>query len=695
MDNQVIIGVIADVHHNGEDSPASDSYRTQADNRLISTMLALDAAGVQSVLQLADLTDSGDDIGAELDIIEAIFHDSAYTNLVGIARLHVLGNHDFSGTTKAAWLAGLHADDATVVTDTNYSYDIPGTNIHMVVIDTNYDVNGDDLVGSTTYVSDVALAWLETDLATADDAGKFSIVAGHHHLHPRTYDQGTGIVNTDAVLAVLCRHKVVMYLHGHLHPRSTVWNTYENKNRDGERIIIKPVLPLIQQNALPTPVTGNVTGVGDRTNDPVPGTNEVRMTCDAAHNLAVGDTVLHAGFTDYNGTANVSTVEDSTHYRILHAYQGNETGTFEKQPVNYNIIYINDQDPYGDGNLYIKGNDWATGLRHMRFTGEYGANNKNLDNALSWRYYDEDGVNTHAAVEDGDILYFDPANLITTPAYIQNVALDSTILPTSNVFITEVNIATNWVIRFGTGAGGYVRFGDCGTIVVGGGFGEAGTSSIWSRYGFGHVDVNGAGTDGAGKVFILTASMSSGYADKYISNINVNTGDADAIIKIMDAGNGVSVDDWSVFTGILEIEDLTGANSDECLMAGNIYGGGLRVTRETDDFDLTTGIITAYGGTVDMTTGTKASDDETIVCEQLLVKGPADIQINAQGITMTNPIEIWATPSNFITMDTHDMTILANITILVDTDGDDVAEDTITVNIPVTYGRSRLLRRTL
>ena len=239
------IGHVTDIHQ-ADKAVVSGRYYIQAEDKLAGAMADFNTADVNLILDTGDFIDDPyyiDHRQADpmydgnhgLTDILAVINDSNYSNLSDVNRQFCIGNHDFgnseiSGTyTKSDYLAGVGQSAA------HWYIDIG--NIRIVGIDTNFNSSGADASIHTGY-SFPEHTWLETTLQEADDAGKFSIVCSHHPvIFLAHYSSNQYIADTDELLALLARHKVILTLHGHRH--LSLGRTSVELNADNNRIYSK------------------------------------------------------------------------------------------------------------------------------------------------------------------------------------------------------------------------------------------------------------------------------------------------------------------------------------------------------------------------------------------------------------------------------------------------------------------------
>ncbi|MFL5759808.1 MAG: metallophosphoesterase family protein, partial [Thermomicrobiales bacterium] len=117
------------------------------------------------------------------------------------------GNHDYS-TANATGYFGYFGAAAGDPTKGYYSYDLPGSNWHVIVVNSNCGSIGGCAVGNPQYV------WLQADLVANSSK---NVVAMWHH--PR-YSSGTthgNATNMDAIWDLLVVNHVDLVLNGHEH----------------------------------------------------------------------------------------------------------------------------------------------------------------------------------------------------------------------------------------------------------------------------------------------------------------------------------------------------------------------------------------------------------------------------------------------------------------------------------------------
>ena len=241
------IGLIADVHYGEEDdvqwpiqesATYGDRYLAQAEDKVDAAIVQLAADNCHVIISLGDFVEEPDnDISAIID---------NFNGTDGIKRMHVIGNHDTQRNqrTVASFLAAVGQDGEE--NDGEYwGYDIPDSNVHCIVLNGcyykwvatggavtywqmgDYDrptqgsggnyVNRDgDADTAPWWLSPAQLTWLEADLATADAAGKYSIIGTHPSLLRDTIHR-SNLQNADAIRVVLEQHNVIACFNGHNH----------------------------------------------------------------------------------------------------------------------------------------------------------------------------------------------------------------------------------------------------------------------------------------------------------------------------------------------------------------------------------------------------------------------------------------------------------------------------------------------
>lgn len=219
-------GIVADVQYADKDQVGSRDYR-EAIGKLGEAVSVYNGEKLAFVIQLGDIIDGGDSAEGDLRAVADVF------NGIKARKYHVLGNHDFSGISRAKVMDILGMEKAY--------YDFSYKKWRFVVLDTmdvavsggwdKGDVNylmGEKFLGelkksgaANAYDWNGAVGpeqkeWLEGVLADAQKRKQRVVVFGHNPLKP---DGGVhNLWNSDEIIGVLESYDCVLgYLNGHRH----------------------------------------------------------------------------------------------------------------------------------------------------------------------------------------------------------------------------------------------------------------------------------------------------------------------------------------------------------------------------------------------------------------------------------------------------------------------------------------------
>jgi len=210
------IGIVTDVHAHDLDSPLEGKFMTNYPERLGAFIDAMNAWPADLLIELGDFvngwvvlgTDPGD-LGRIPQILEDA--ETIYSRFDG-PRYHVIGNHDLFNLSKEEYL------ERVSVEGSYYSFDAEA--YHIVVLDVQYDGDGNDLAYTYTgvrgFVPKLEMEWLREDLAAP---ARPTIVCVHQMLDTEATEAGwTLIGNTPEVRALLVKSGVVIAVfQGHDH----------------------------------------------------------------------------------------------------------------------------------------------------------------------------------------------------------------------------------------------------------------------------------------------------------------------------------------------------------------------------------------------------------------------------------------------------------------------------------------------
>jgi alkaline phosphatase len=210
------IGIFADLHAHDTDSPLEGKMMTSYPERLGAFVNAMNVWPADLVIELGDFVNGWVVLGIEpgdpyripqiLEEAEAI-----YSRFDG-PRYHVIGNHDVYNLSKEEYLERVN------ITSTYYSFDAGG--YHVVILDVQYDEEGNDLAYTYTgvrgFVPTTEMKWLQEDLAGTD---RPTIVCVHQMLDTEPTEAGwTLIGNAVEVRTLLAESEVVIAVfQGHDH----------------------------------------------------------------------------------------------------------------------------------------------------------------------------------------------------------------------------------------------------------------------------------------------------------------------------------------------------------------------------------------------------------------------------------------------------------------------------------------------
>jgi len=179
-EDQLHLGIFADLHAHDIDSPSEGKIMSTYPQRLTACIEAMNAWPAELVINLGDFVNGNFVLGAEsmgdparipgiLDEAEEI-----YATFNG-PRYYVIGNHEVYDLSKEDFLAH------TSATNTYQSFDAGG--YHFIILDAQYNKEGENLshVGWAVQgnIPQPELGWLEEDLVATD---KPTIVCVHQRL---------------------------------------------------------------------------------------------------------------------------------------------------------------------------------------------------------------------------------------------------------------------------------------------------------------------------------------------------------------------------------------------------------------------------------------------------------------------------------------------------------------------------------
>jgi len=173
------VGIFTDLHAHDTDSPAEGKVMTTYPQRLGACVDAMNDWPADLVIQLGDFVNGafvmGADLGDPARIVDILDQTETIYAKLDAPRYYVLGNHDMYDLSKEEFLAH------TAATATFTSFDTGA--YHFVILDAQYDKNGEDLGHAFWVVQgnipQPEIDWLASDLAATD---KPTIVCVHQRL---------------------------------------------------------------------------------------------------------------------------------------------------------------------------------------------------------------------------------------------------------------------------------------------------------------------------------------------------------------------------------------------------------------------------------------------------------------------------------------------------------------------------------
>jgi 3',5'-cyclic AMP phosphodiesterase CpdA len=211
-DTLISFGVVADLHY-GE-RVRYDRYCRDSLDKLRVAINTFTTRNLPLAVSLGDFIDGMGTRDEELGYLAQA--SEVFEGIVG-RRVHVIGNHDVSATTKTEFLSGVGARPG----EAYHSFDYSG--VHFVVLDGNCHRDGNDFTPDAcpwddAWLSDEQLAWLDRDLTGA--AGP-TIVLCHEALcdaDPDGLNESYILGNAAEARAIIERRgHVVAVLQGHYH----------------------------------------------------------------------------------------------------------------------------------------------------------------------------------------------------------------------------------------------------------------------------------------------------------------------------------------------------------------------------------------------------------------------------------------------------------------------------------------------
>ena len=241
------IAVVSDIHNTGVESylytgsfrAANDASGTGKQVELLPSLM--DAFVAQTLREKPDCLLITGDLsfnGARVSH-EALIAKLETLREAGVVVLVLPGNHDIDGSAlifpdgetqyaesiSAEEFASLYAAygyDGAASRDPaslSYVYDT-GRGVRFFMLDTCFYYG-------TVYgrLGEETMTWLEKELAACREAGEIPIVAGHHNalVHHSLFAFNYTMDDGEELRELLMKYGVTLYLSGHLHPQSIVW----------------------------------------------------------------------------------------------------------------------------------------------------------------------------------------------------------------------------------------------------------------------------------------------------------------------------------------------------------------------------------------------------------------------------------------------------------------------------------------
>jgi len=284
--------------------------------------------------------------------------------------------------------------------------------------------------------------------------------------------------------------------------------------------------------------------------------------------------------------------------------------------AGYTVAYIDDQT----GKWFFSentGDSLEKGAKKIKWTGNYGQTPSSVGN---YDYYAADGTwKTNTSLSTDLCILFDNDYVVSDGTVRANIV--DAALGYWDGGVTEIELKSNWVTPLG-GQGASNAYGfsleRVGLLMVAGGFAGddiAQDSYTWicSRSGFGKVVVNGIGGDGGKYIHISNNNEPLPRGDKYWFDVEVDPGDDTYSVIFQDnAGNGgseaMAMDSLVLRSGIAELIDVQGHGTNESLVAAEVRGGVLKISRDAADIAVSVGQIDIYDGQIDTTGGSNAAN---------------------------------------------------------------------------------------
>lgn len=210
-------GIVTDSHY-AERKPKGTRYFQGAKEKLEVCIQEFNSRALDFIIHLGDFKDQ--DVAADssttLDYLITI--ESVFQKFKG-PKYHCVGNHDVDSITKEQFLQ--NAPNTSIESGKSY-YSFDANNYHFVVLDANYDENGNDhfyLEGAdwqNTNIPKEQLTWLEKDLTATNFP---TVVFCHHPLYLFERDGNRyHVQNYRAVQSILeTSRKVHLVFQGHVH----------------------------------------------------------------------------------------------------------------------------------------------------------------------------------------------------------------------------------------------------------------------------------------------------------------------------------------------------------------------------------------------------------------------------------------------------------------------------------------------
>lgn len=207
MVSEAVFWAQADSHVENIGDPEYDANNADGTANWLSWIAAANAAEPDAALNIGDLAQTG--YNAE----EA----GGYLDTLTVTPIPVLGNHDVNPQeVGVSTVAEQKANCLTYYSMSNNYYAQDVGFVRVIVMDSTYDENGDDVSSLTGNITDEQITWLENELnTTTQDA--VLILMHHPPITGRFVEAGI-----TALAGAIGTRTNVWIVTGHVHP-STQW----------------------------------------------------------------------------------------------------------------------------------------------------------------------------------------------------------------------------------------------------------------------------------------------------------------------------------------------------------------------------------------------------------------------------------------------------------------------------------------